>query len=77
MTILETTRPLADPESALAFILGGNATFTVVSKRTGKRYTYRVRVAPEDHECFFASVLVGPDNTADYQYLGYFIRQDD
>jgi hypothetical protein len=56
-----------------AFIFGGHATFTIVSKRSGTRFTYRVaQPAPRDGKPapFFASVLTGPDNTADYTYMG-------
>jgi hypothetical protein len=65
-----------------AFALGGSATLTIVSKRTGTRFTYRIRF-PRDKETgkvdrtapLFVSVLNGPDNTRDYAYLGY-IRGD-
>ena len=59
------------------FIFAGNATFTVTSKRTGQSYTYKIREgrpmgsrAPK----LFASVLTGPDNTADYTYMGIVER---
>jgi hypothetical protein len=53
------------------FLTAGNATFTVVSKRTGARFTYRVRASEKyGPEKLFASVLTGPDNTSDYTYLG-------
>lgn len=55
------------------FITAGRAVFTVVSKKTGARFTYRVREgAPLGSRApkLFASVLSGPDNTADYTYLG-------
>lgn len=51
------------------FVLGGNARFTLCSKKTEKRFTYRVR-ASEDGKIFFVSVLNGPDNWTNYQYLG-------
>lgn len=50
------------------FVFAGNATFTVVSRTTGARFTYRVRRsggAP-----WFVAVLSGPDNEADFSYLG-------
>lgn len=53
------------------FILAGDATFTIETPST--HYTYRVRKVeagdrwPEAH---FVSILVGPDNTDDYAYLG-------
>jgi hypothetical protein len=63
---------IADPVQAREFILGGNATFTVVSTKTGARYTYRVRVAKDNPRMFFVSTLVGSDNEADYAYVGFF-----
>jgi hypothetical protein len=55
-----------------SYILGGEATITVVSKSTGTRYTYRIH-AKEDAEqpsLHFVSVLVGAENTSDYTFLG-------
>lgn len=57
---------------ALAFVLGGNATFTLRSARTGTRYTFRVRRAKDNPRMLFASTLIGSDNDSDYAYLGYF-----
>lgn len=55
------------------FIEGGKATFTLVSRKTGARYTYKVQrpaVQQTDRPCLFAKVLTGPSNESDYQYLG-------
>jgi hypothetical protein len=65
---------IADATGALAFAFGGRARFTLVSKATGKRYTYRVAKAKDD-EMFFASLLVGQSNEQDYEYIG-FIKND-
>jgi Family of unknown function (DUF6011) len=56
-------------ESALAFMLAGNATITLVSKKTGVRFTFQVR-AGDSGDVHFVSLLRGADNTADYSYLG-------
>jgi hypothetical protein len=52
-------------------MLAGNAHVTFQSRRTGARFTYRVRAkdgaAPPLH---FAAVLTGPDNGQSYEYLG-------
>ena len=53
-----------------AFIFAGNATFTVVSKRTSARHTFRVRCAREGNPRFYASVLTGSDNEKDYTFVG-------
>ena len=56
------------------FILAGMATFTIRSKATLTRFTYRVKLAPrrsvDDERPYFVSVLHGEDNTGDYVYLG-------
>lgn len=53
------------------FIRGGNATFTITSKATGKRFTYRVRRPKADPTApLFASLLTGPDNETSYTYIG-------
>ena len=58
-------------EDAMAFAFGGNARFTLKSEATGKRYTYRVSKAKDRDDMYFASLLTGPDNTSDYEYLGF------
>ena len=61
-------------EFASAFVLGGRAVFTLENAKTGNRFTYRVSLAPETIpgkvRPYFVAVLTGPDNTANYQYLG-------
>ena len=57
----------------MRFALAGKAIFTVVSKKTGVRFTFKVRAA-ENGPMHFISVLTGPDNTQDYKYLGYLRR---
>ena len=56
------------------FVLAGNATFTVVSRGSGNRFTYKVTKAdprPNDPTSrWFVKVLSGPNNTADYTYIG-------
>jgi uncharacterized protein DUF6011 len=56
------------------FMLGGNAVFTVVSKKTGNRITLRVK-APDEPRAggptHFVSALTGPDNETNYSYLGF------
>lgn len=73
---------LSTVEAARAFVLAGNATITLVSKKTGARFTYKVRRAkPDDDQrgpvcMYFVSVLTGVDNEDDFSYLG-FIRSED
>lgn len=56
-------------KDAVRFVLGGNARVTLVSEKTGVRYTYRVSLA-KDGKLWFVSVLTGPDNESSYTYLG-------
>lgn len=61
---------LTDPDAIRRFALAGNATFTLSSKRTGARYTYRASAPKDAADRFFLSLLTGPDNEADYTYIG-------
>jgi len=51
------------------FALAGNAVFTMVSKRTGTRFTYRIR-KPGSDKPYFIQLMNGPDNTTSYAYFG-------
>lgn len=64
-------------KDARDFIFSGRAVFTIVSKKTGQRFTYKVdRSAKEKNEgrtdigFRFVKMLTGPDNTASYSYIG-------
>jgi hypothetical protein len=52
-----------------AFVQAGRALFTLVSLRTGKRFTYKVTKAAAPG-LWFVKVLRGFDNTSDYAFLG-------
>lgn len=69
------------PGEIRRYIMGGNSTFTLVSKKTGQRFTYKVKSSKknpdaywstenQDRSAYFVSVLNGPDNSNDYQYMG-------
>ncbi len=67
-----TEARIAEAASVSKFITAGNATFTIVSSKTGARFTYKV-VAPKDDKdgtLQFVKVLAGPDNEAHYRYIG-------
>lgn len=51
------------------FALAGNARFTLVSKRTQTRFTFRVRRPAEDRP-WFVSLLTGSDNENSYTFFG-------
>jgi hypothetical protein len=58
------------------FILAGNAIFTVRSKATQTRFTYKVQQSdpakcrPGMMPVYFVSLLNGADNTGDFAYIG-------
>lgn len=63
-------------EAIERFMLGGNATFTLVSEASGTRFTYKVQ-KPEDFNpnrpILFVKVLTGADNESDYSYIGQLV----
>jgi hypothetical protein len=62
---------LTTPAAALAFILAGDSRVTLVSTKTGNRFTYRIRQAEGDARApHFVSVLDGPNNEEDFAFLG-------
>jgi hypothetical protein len=66
------------PELAREFILAGNARFTLVSKESGKRFTYRVQKPASNARSTirFCALLSGPDNTTDYRYFGFITMEN-
>jgi len=70
--------PLATPAVANPLVFAGNCRVTVVGDRS--RYTFRVSAAkpnpnyPNAAPTFFVGLLTGPDNGADYQYIGATAR---
>ena len=68
---------LTSAEDARRFTFAGNARLTLVSKRTGERFTYRVRSPREAGKVsHFVSVLSGPDNETSYSYMGHYYSDD-
>ena len=70
----QTTDPhqLVTAQDTHQFVLAGNAVFTLRSKRTGTRYTYKVVQAKDPSndslpDKWYVRVLTGPDW---YEYLG-------
>lgn len=61
---------LASPAEALRFMTAGNATVTLRSRKTGARFTYRIRTS-DDERVRFVSIMTGVDNESSFQYLGY------
>jgi hypothetical protein len=51
------------------FILGGNATFTVTSRKSGVRFTFKVR-QPSPDMPHFVKLLNGADNENSFEFFG-------
>ena len=65
---------LTDLKAVKSFVTAGRATFTLVSKRTLKRFTFKTTMAvdpltnqPVKPERFYVKVLTGPDK---YTFIG-------
>lgn len=56
------------------FFFGGNATFTIESLKTGTHKTFKIKkMEPSErfpNPAFSLFLLIGPDNTRDYCYIG-------
>lgn len=65
-------------DTVTEYIFAGNARFTLVSRKTGSRFTYRMKVRKRDVEdglcdqsrAYFISLLRGQNNDRDYAYVG-------
>jgi hypothetical protein len=59
--------------AVLLFIQAGNATLTIVSRKSSARYTFkfvRPRPKPGERRPTWVRWLTGPDNETDYNFLG-------
>ena len=63
---------------AWRFLFAGDAIFTIVSAKTGTRYTYSLTRADFENKppMWFLRLLAGPDNTANYTYMGRIDRDN-
>lgn len=68
---------LESHETILRFMLAGDARITIVSTKTGTRFTYRVEQKidrsgnePVRKDLWFVGVLTGSQNDHDFTYLG-------
>jgi len=66
----ENRRQIADVEHVREYILGGKGTITMVSKKTGNRYTFTFGKPKGKDFPVFVRYLYGPDNTSNYRYMG-------
>jgi uncharacterized protein DUF6011 len=63
----------SDAITARQYFRAGKATVTLVSVRSGVRFTYRLRTS-DDGNAIFVGLLNGPDNNSQYKYLGRISR---
>ncbi len=69
--------PIHTAKDVQRFIYAGRALFTIVSKKTGARFTFRVKSNHKSKDgrihkpIQFVQVLSGTDNENSYSYLGY------
>ncbi len=61
---------LTDPVAVTEFMLAGRARLTLVSTKTGKRFTYRIAKAKKPPERWFVQFLNGQSNESNYEYIG-------
>ena len=64
---------IENPEDQLAYVLGGRGKFTLVSKATGNRFTYKSKLVRKG---VFIFVLTGSDNEADYDFFAGVLFAD-
>jgi hypothetical protein len=70
------THQFTNATDVKAFVLAGNARITLVSKKTGVRFSYRVR-QPEENKPHFVGILTQADNENGYTYLGTIFKGSD
>lgn len=62
---------LSTPAALRRYVLGGHGVVTLLSKRTGRRFTYKLTEPRNRAEGrLFISVLTGAENSSDYTWLG-------
>jgi hypothetical protein len=64
---------MTDISAVTLFMFAGNARFTLVSQKTGKRFTYRMRQSKDEGskpKVWWVSVLTGSDNETSYSFIG-------
>ena len=56
------SKKIINSQQAYKIVTGGNSTFTIVSPKTGVRFTYKVKLLKDSKDVFFVNVLTNPDN---------------
>jgi hypothetical protein len=76
-TATPTPARFATAQDITTAVFAGNATITLVSGKSGKRFTYKITQGDEKDGQpgpFFVKVLTGQDNTNDYTYAGIWTK---
>lgn len=73
-----TSGQLSTAQDVLRAMSAGRATLTLVSRKTGNRFTYKfTRPKGDDpNRCIWVKVLTGADNESSYWYLGVIWPKD-
>lgn len=70
--------PMREGAAIHRFCLAGNAMFTIVSKKTGERFTYKISRAENKFNkkefVWFVNLLTGPDNSNSYNCIGRLVE---
>ena len=59
-------------ENPREFVFAGNAIITLESENTKNHFTYKIKQSKTDENLFLINLLHGPDNEADYSYIGCY-----
>jgi hypothetical protein len=62
-------------EQAKEFAMAGNATFTVVSKASNNRYTFKIQKGKKKDAPHFVKFMNGNDNESSFQFLGTIFEE--
>ena len=68
---MNDNRHQLSPAAATEYMMAGHGKATLVGRET--RFTFKFS-HPENREVVFVALLVGSDNEADYEYLGFIGR---
>ena len=60
---------IQNAKDALAYVQGGRGKFTIVSQKTGTRFTFKE--SQPDNGLIFVKLLTGSCNQSDFRYIGY------
>lgn len=77
----------SEHDQMMSRLLAGSAKFTLVSGKTGQRFTFQIRSGAKDRDkywstnnqsrtFYYVKVLTGPDNTNDFTLIGFLKRGD-